>query len=67
MNPYPHICRSKVKATALEVAAGHRKMSDGSPRFTRVSASFLEKIEATVRAAIQSNVHAHPGVGKTLQ
>lgn len=67
MNTTPHICRSKVKETALEVAAGHRKMSDGSPRFTRVSATFFEKIEARVRAAIQSEVHSHPGVGKTLQ
>jgi hypothetical protein len=66
LNTTPHLCRSKVKATALEIAAGHRKMSDGSPRFTRVSATFFEKIEARVRAAIQSEVHSQPSVGRTL-
>jgi hypothetical protein len=66
MNTTPHLCKSKVKATALEIAAGHRKMYDGSPRFTRVSAQFLEKIEAACRRAITSEVHSHPGVGKTL-
>ena len=67
MNPYPHICRSRVKRTALEVAAGHRKMADGSPRFTRVSAQFLEKIEAACRRAITSETHSQPSVGRTLK
>ena len=67
MSTTPHLCRSKVKATALEVAAGHRKMSDGSPRFTRVSAQFLEKIEARCREAIRNEVCGQPSVGRTLR
>jgi len=67
MNTTPHICRSKVKQTALEIAANHRRMSDGSPRFTRVSGAFLEKMEGRLKEIIRSEVHAHPSLGRTLQ
>jgi hypothetical protein len=66
INTTPHLCRSRVKRTILEVAAMTRKTSNGKPRFTRVGLPFLERIEAAVRAAIKSEVHQHPGVGKTL-
>ena len=61
----PHLCRSKVKKTALEFAS-IRKNGSGNPRFTRVSATFLGRIEAKLRAVIASEVHQHPSVGKTL-
>jgi hypothetical protein len=67
LNPTPHLNRSRVKRTALELAAANRHTYDGKPRFTRVSATFLERIEARVREAIRSEVHSHPSVGKTLQ
>jgi hypothetical protein len=67
MNTTPHLCRSRVKKTALEVAAQTRLNASGKPRFTRVSTTFLERIESRVRTAITSEIHAHAGIGKTLQ
>lgn len=66
LNTTPHLNRSRVKRTCLEVAAMTRKNGSGKPRFTRVSAAFLERIEMRVREAIKSEIHAHPSVGKTL-
>jgi hypothetical protein len=66
LNTTPHLNRARVKRTSLEVAASTRKNGSGKPRFTRVGLTFLERIEAHVRAAIKSEVHQHPGVGKTL-
>lgn len=66
MNTTPHINRSKVKKTALEIASQTRLNGSGKPRFTRVGASFVERIEARTVAAIRGEVQAHPGVGKTL-
>ncbi len=37
-----------------------------SNRFTRVGMSFIERIEAKVRAAIREEVRIHPSKGKTL-
>jgi len=54
--------RSKVKQTALEIAAAIRPAN----HFGRVGMSFIERIEAKVRAAIREEVRIHPSKGKTL-
>lgn len=61
MNSTPHLNRSKVKQTALELSSKSRAKG-----FTRVGATFRERIEAETRAAIAREVHAHPSKGKTL-
>ena len=55
INTTPHLCRSKVKQTALELAAAIRPAN----KFKRVGMSFVERIEAKVRAAIRE-AHAYP-------
>jgi len=55
------INRSAVKKMALQLSVDTR-----NGKFTRVSASFLEKINAKVDAAIRSEVQTHQSVGKTL-
>ena len=62
INTTPHLCRSKVKQTALELAAAIRPAN----KFQRVGMSFVERIEAKVRAAIREEVRIHPSKGKTL-
>jgi hypothetical protein len=62
INTTPHLCRSKVKQTALEMAAAIRPAN----KFNRVGMSFVERIEAKVRAAIREEVRIHPSKGKTL-
>jgi len=62
INTTPHLNRSKVKRTALEIAAVIRPAN----KFTRVGMSFIERIEAKVRAAIREEVRIHPSKGKTL-
>jgi len=62
INTTPHLCRSKVKQTALEIAATIRPAN----KFSRVGMSFVERIEAKVRAAIREEVRIHPSKGKTL-
>ena len=62
INTTPHLCRSKVKQTALELAAAIRPAN----HFRRVGMSFIERIEAKVRAAIREEVRIHPSKGKTL-
>lgn len=62
LNTTPHLCRSKVKQTALEIAAAIRPAN----QFTRVGMSFIERIEAKVRAAIREEVRIHPSKGRTL-
>ena len=62
LNTTPHLNRSKVKRTALEIAATIRPAN----KFTRVGMSFIERIEAKVRAAIREEVRIHPSKGKTL-
>lgn len=61
LNPTPHLNRSRVKKTALEIAG----MTRGH-KFTRVGLPFLQRIEAATQAAIRHEVHIHPSVGKTL-
>jgi hypothetical protein len=62
INTTPHLCRSKVKRTALEIASAIRPAN----KFSRVGISFLERIEAKVRVAIREEVRIHPSKGKTL-
>jgi hypothetical protein len=62
INTTPHLCRSKVKQTALEIASAIRPAN----KFTRVGMTFLERIEAKVRVAIREEVRMHPSKGKTL-
>jgi len=62
INTTPHLCRSKVKQTALENAAAIRPAN----KFNRVGMSFVERIEAKVRAAIREEVRIHLSKGKTL-
>ena len=62
VNTTPHLCRSKVKQTALEIAAAIRPAN----KFSREGMSFIERIEAKVRAAIREEVRIHPSKGKTL-
>jgi hypothetical protein len=62
LNTTPHLCRSKVKQTALEIASAIRPAN----RFSRVGKSFVERIEAKVRVAIREEVRIHPSKGKTL-
>jgi len=62
INTTPHLCRSKVKQTALEIAAAIRPAN----KFSRVGMSFVERIEAKVRAAIREEVRIHPSKGRTL-
>ena len=61
MNTTPHLNRSKVKQTALEIAHQLRAQP-----FTRVGTTFLERIENATRAAIVREVKQHPSIGKTL-
>src|ERR1022692_1055373 len=63
INTTPHLCRSKVKQTALEIAAAIRPAN----KFSRVGMSFVERIEAKVRVAIREEVRIHPSKGKTLR
>lgn len=58
---YPHINATRVKKLALEVAKQTRAKG-----FNRVSSSFLDFVEATVKNAIISRVKQQPSVGKTL-
>jgi hypothetical protein len=55
LNATPHLCRSKVKQTALEIAAALRPAN----KFSRVGLSFVERIEAKVRIAIREEVRIH--------
>lgn len=41
------------------------RMSQGRP-FTRVSKTFLNRIEDHVRTIVGQEVHRHPTIGKTL-
>jgi hypothetical protein len=62
MSTTPHLNRSRVKQTALEIAAAIRPAN----KFARVGMSFIERIEAKVRASIREEVRQHPSKGKTL-
>ena len=54
--------RGREQATALEIAAAIRPAN----KFSRVGMSFVERIEAKVRAAIREEIRIHPSKGKTL-
>lgn len=60
---HSHICKSKVRQTALEQAGALRPFN----KFERVSEEFYDFIEATVRNAIVSRVKGQPSKGITLK
>jgi hypothetical protein len=62
-NPTPHINRSRVRRTALELVLSERH---GFWKPTRVGIKFFRRIEYATREAIRINVHNHPSKGKTL-
>jgi hypothetical protein len=57
----PLINRSAVKKVALQLSQDKR-----AGKFTRVSAEFLERVNAATDAYIRQAVESHPSVGKTL-
>ena len=61
INPTPHLNRARVRRTALEIARQTR-----AQKFNRVGLSFLQRLEARLRAAIADEVRSHPSKGKTL-
>lgn len=68
LNPRPTkgnmslINKAKVRQLSLAIAAETR-----GGKFTRVSAGFLDRIEAKVRNVVAQEIHAHPSVGRTLK
>lgn len=58
-----YINATAVRQRAIELAG--RKWKDG--RFTRVGASFLERINAAAQVAIEREISQHPTLGKTLK
>ena len=60
------ICKAAVRRFILEEAANTRRLSDGKPRFTRVSRECFAEIEADLRVRIQQRVHALPSAGRTV-
>jgi len=60
INTTPHLCRSKAKQTALEIAAAIRPAN----KFYRASMSFVERIEAKVRASIREDGQDSPQQGQ---
>lgn len=56
------IYRTNVKRLALELSARNR-----NGKFTRVGASFLDRVESRLRQMVHDEVHRHPSVGKTLK
>ncbi len=52
------------KAVRSEALRAPRARAHG---FTRVSKSFLDKIEAHVAELVAAEVHRHPSIGKTLR
>lgn len=55
------INRAQVKAYALDTGSARAR------GFTRVSASFLDQVEAQVRLLIEREVRSHPSIGVTLK
>jgi hypothetical protein len=63
------INQTHVREHALAVAGQLKFRFEGGikkPRFTRVSASFLEAIEGEVRKAVVTRVNQHGNSGQTL-
>lgn len=61
-NPTRLLNRKAVKDCALAFAQKNR-----AGKFTRVSRSFLERININTRNYVEAEVQRHPSVGKTLQ
>jgi len=60
------ICKATVRRFVLDEAANTRRLSDGTPRFTRVSKELLDEAEAHLRLWLQQKVHALPSAGRTI-
>lgn len=58
--------KARVRKYALDKASEHRRMADGTPRFSRVGKDFFEQVEACVRNCVESKVRAMPSAGRTL-
>ncbi len=58
---YQLISPSKVRRHALEIAKANR-----AQKFTRVSKSFLDAVEANAKNFIHGRVMKHPSKGRTL-
>lgn len=56
------INQTKVRRLALEICQTlHR------PKFSRVSQSFLDRVEAKMVQALHDEIHRHPSKGATLR
>jgi hypothetical protein len=62
MNIAPLLNQAAVREYALTLAKTQR-----NGRFTRISASFLTRLNAKLKVSIEHEVHSHPGVGHTLK
>jgi len=60
-NTTKYINRQAIKRMALDLSEATR-----NGKFTRVSAEFLERINAKVAAIVREEVASHPSKGKTL-
>lgn len=54
------------KAAAREYALEQSRLQRNG-RFTRVSKSFVDGLDAVLRTVIAERVRRHPGIGKTLK
>ena len=61
MNTTPHLNRSKVKQTALEIAGANTGTRIHPRRW-----QFLERIEAKTMQAIREEIRLHPSRGKNF-
>lgn len=64
--PHQLINKRRVRKLALEIAEGHRRMADGTPRFTRVSNELYDGVQAVIIQYLETKVHAMPSAGRTL-
>lgn len=60
------INKRRVRKLALELAENHRRMADGTPRFTRVSNELYDGVEGAIRSYLNTKIHAMPSAGRTL-
>jgi hypothetical protein len=59
--------RSAARDFALEYAATRKKLSNGQPRFVRVSARWSDRAEAQLKAWIRSEIDRLPSKGRTIK
>jgi hypothetical protein len=61
------MARTLINAAAVKQYALDASTSDRGGKFTRVSKTFLNDVEANVQRMVRRLVQAHPSKGKTLQ